>query len=168
MPSKLYFNPETIISVGSEVGDDVDWSTESTGNSAGQRSDVYTMPTAPRASLYRIKFWCQAVATPAVGQSAAIYLNTGEADAITGHWLNDDGILDGAVSSIDKLANLIYVGAAVCDEAAANIEFVMEAVEMVIVAPFIQFIVWNTLGSAFTTDVAETKLEMTPIPPEIQ
>lgn len=171
MANKVYEIRETTIVFGSEAGDDVDWSTESVGSGAGRQSDqadLGVLSTA-RFTEFEVLFYTQAQATPTVGD--ACYLFTKSADttvATTARAQNDDGLSDAAVSAEDKLRNLPCVGAAICDEAAANIEYVLADRGAQLRRRYVQMVLWNSLGATITSDVAETKAELTPVGPEIQ
>jgi len=168
MPNKEYTIEETTIVFGSDTGggDDVDWSTENIANGAGRQSaqhDLGDRATA-RSSRYRFRFYTQLQATPTVGQSVRIYLKTSDGT----HADNDDGTGDAAVSAEDKLLNLRLIGVAIVDEAAANIEIVASGIIEDLDQRYIQFVLWNASGASITNDTAETKLELTPMPREIQ
>jgi len=168
MANKIYLQTETAILFGSEAGDDVDWSTESIASAAGRQSAEHDFGAAPRSRLYRFEFWTQLQATPTVGLEVRVYIkqNGGEG-ASSDHPGNDDGTTDAAVSAEDKLRNLLFVGSVVVDQAAANIEMKLDTM-VEINARHIQLVLWNASGATITSDVAETKARLTPMPDEIQ
>jgi len=160
MPSDLYIDHGTTIIFGSEVGDDVAWSTESIANGAGRQATFYDLGAdgTARPGTYRFRFHTQAQATPTVKAVCQLYSKTSDGT----HPDNDDGGTDAAVSSVDKLANLDLIELAKADEAAANIEYVAKGV---VDLPHRYFapVLWNAMGSATTADAAETKLHLTPL-----
>lgn len=168
MGSKVYHNPETAVVFGSEAGDDVDWSTESIANGAGRQSAVHDLGAGPRATRYLLEFWAQFQATPTVGNACRLYIKEfGSESGTEDHPTNDDGSTDAAVSAEDKLKNLDHVASIIVDEAAANVEMGTKVVVEILVREF-QLVLWNASGATITSDVAETKARLTPMPPEIQ
>lgn len=165
MANAIYYKAGTAIVFGSEVGDDVAWSTENISNGAGRQSALHdqgALSTA-RPVFWFYRFWTQAQATPTVGAACRLYLKTSDGT----HLDNDDGTGDAAVSASDKLRNLTPLRAAICDEAAANIEFVSKG-RIVIPERYFALVLWNALGSAITNDAAKTKASFTPFYAEIQ
>jgi hypothetical protein len=169
MANKVYINPETLLSFGSEGTDDADWSTESITNNAGRQSAMYDLGVGPRALRYAFRFYTQFQATPTLGAALRVYMKTAgpEDSATPAHPDNDDGTGDAAVSAIDKLNNLHHIGSVIVDEAAANVEMVVSGI-IEIPNRHVGFVFWNASGATVTTDVAETKLELVPLPDEIQ
>ena len=168
MPNLIYIDPETEIVYGSEVGDDVAWSSESIGDGAGRQSALGDLGAGPRASRHSLRIFCQAVATPTLAAINEMFLKTaGSETATPSNPDNDDGTGDLAVSSVNKLKNLHFVRSPIVDEAAANIEFVASCI-VEILARHVAIVMWNEMGSATTADAAETKAILTPIPDEIQ
>lgn len=165
MPNKLYLQEETDVVFGSEVGDDVAWSTEGIANNAGRQSALYDLGAPPRAAELRYRFYTQLQATPTVGQAIRLYKKTAAASAA--HPDNDDGTGDAAVSAENKLLNLDIVDQLKVDEAAADVEMVRHGLT-VEYSRQIGWVFWNESGASTTADAAETKLIMTPVPPEIQ
>lgn len=165
MPNKIYQVGETAIVFGSEVGDDVAWSTESIADAAGRQSAFYdrgALSTA-KAREYHYRFYTQLQATPTVGERVRLLLKTSDGT----HPDNDDGTGDAAVSAADKLRNLKIVDFLYVDEAAANIEMVASG-PIEIFDRYAAFVLWNDSGATITADAAETKLILTPVPTEIQ
>lgn len=168
MANKVYHNTETAVVFGSEVGDDVAWSTESISDGAGRQSAVHDLGAAPRSTRYLLEFWTQLQATPTVGQAVRLYIKEfGSESGTEDHPTNDDGTADGAVSAEDKLKNLDHVASIVVDEAAANVEMGTKVIVDILVREF-QLVLWNASGATITADAAETKARLTPMPPEIQ
>lgn len=167
MPNKIYQVAESAITFGSEVADTVDWSTENIGNGAGRQSAQWDRgaPGTAKAFRYAYRFFSQFQATPTVGAVCRLLLKTSDGT----HPDNDDGTGDAAVSSINKLNNLLELRPIVVDEAAANIEMVSSGiVELPAEARYIQAVLWNATGASITNDAAETKLTLTPLVDEVQ
>lgn len=165
MANKVYMITETSIVFGSEVGDDVAWSTESIASGAGRQSAFHDRGAdgTARAFVYRYRFYTQAQATPTVGNACRLYNKTSDGT----HPDNDDGTSDAAVSAEDKLKNLTPLRGAIVDEAAANIEYVSKG-RIAIAERYFGPVLWNAMGSTITADAAETKAVFTPIVHEVQ
>lgn len=165
MPNKIYAHGETAIIFGSEAGDDVAWSTENIADGAGRQSahhDLGDIATA-RAVDFMYRFWTQLQATPTVGRTVQLYFKTSDGT----HHDNDDGTGDVAVSAEDKLSNLDPGRPVVVDEAAANVEMVSHGL-IQLHHRYVATVLWDDSGASITNDAAETKAELTPVPPEIQ
>ena len=165
MANLIYAKAATPIVFGSEVADDVDWSTESIANGAGRQSDQWDrgVLTTAQPTRFHYRFYSQFQATPTLGNVCRLLLKTSDGT----HPDNDDGTGDLAVSSINKLNNLMELVPIVVDEAAANIEMVSQGV-VYLFARYVQAVLWNASGATITADAAETKLILTPFPDEIQ
>lgn len=104
---------------------------------------------------------------PVVGETVDIYLKTAP-DGV--NYDNDDGNdTDIAVSSINKLKNLHFLGSIVVDEAAADVP--MQASGMIeIGAETVQPVFWNATADTLDDDTSTTdlKFSLIPIPLEIQ
>ena len=160
MVAALYYRTGTPIIFGSEVADDVAWSTESIAAAAGRQSALHDQGAdgTARPAYWRYRFYTQCQATPAVGKAIDLRLKTSDGT----HLDNDDGAGDAAISSINKLLNLWPLVPAIVDEAAANIEYVSHG-SVLILPRYFGVAFWNPTGNAtITTDVAETKAVFTP------
>ena len=165
MANAIYEKTGSSVVFGSEVTDDVDWSTEAIANGAGRQSAQWDRGAdgTARPGWYRYRFYTQAQATPTLGATCRLYLKTSDGT----HADNDDGTGDAAVSAEDKLRNLDILQPAIVDEAAANIEYSATGI-VHITARYVQAVLWNAMGSAVTNDAAETKLVLTETFPEVQ
>lgn len=165
MPTAIYYTMGTPIVFGSEVGDDIAWSTESIASGAGRQSALHDQGAdgTARPHHWRYRFYTQCQATPSVGLAIRLLLKTSDGT----HPDNDDGAGDAAVSSINKLLNLFDLRPAIVDEAAANIEFVSTGV-MLIPSRYFGVALWNASGATTTADESETKAVFTPYYAELQ
>lgn len=165
MANEIYIYHGTEIVFGSEVGDDVAWSSESVANGAGRQSSFYDWGADGTARPWwcRYRIYVQAQATPTVGNLFETYLKTSDGTNPD----NDDGASDAAVSAADKLKNLDPLKSPMVDEAAANVQFVRRGVVRI---PERYFGVagWNAMGSTTTADASETKAVFTQIYPQQQ
>ena len=75
MANKLYKVDETAIVFGSEVGDDVAWSSENISDGSGRQSALYDQGAGgtARALRWMYRIYTQAQATPTVGQALRMY-----------------------------------------------------------------------------------------------
>jgi hypothetical protein len=163
MANEIYLKHGITVVFGSEGGDDVAWTTEGVTNGSGRQSAQHDfgVDTAARPDELQIRFFTQCQATtPVIGNTIDVYAKT--SDHATLHLDNDEGTGDIALSSSDKLKNLHYVGSAIVDEVVADIEFVLST-RFITSHRYIHFVFENNSGASITSDVAETKLEMTPI-----
>lgn len=160
MSNETYIEHGTAVVFGSEVGDDVAWSTENISDGAGRQASLYDQGAegTARPERWQYRFYTQAQATPTVGNMLECHLKTSDGS----HPDNDDGASDAAVSAADKLKNLTLLLSPIVDEAAANVEFVSKGTIRI---PHRYFgpVLWNAMGSAVTNDAGETKAVFTPI-----
>lgn len=166
MANKVYAVDETAIVFGSEVGDDVAWSNENISSAAGRQSALHDLGAGGTARSERFRYRFQMdgwQATPTVGNTLDLHIKTSDGTDPD----NDDGTGDAAVSAEDKLSNLDYLDAIVCDEAAANILAATSGI-VHISERHVAFVMWNRGGSATKNDGAGIKLTLTPRPLEIQ
>ena len=167
MANKILVQRETQIRVGSQVGDDVAWTTESVGNGAGRRAAVRDWGAAPQTDEFDIELFCQAVATPTLLAPLRGYIYTAGHAASAAHSTAVGGTTDAAIGSEDDLTNQDQFVAVRAHAAAADTEFVKPA-RVQVAARHWSLSLWNALGAALTVDDTETAAIITPIPPEIQ
>lgn len=159
----LVFTKGTQFTAGSEVGDDIDLSSESIADGAGRWSasgDLDSLIAASRTPYIHVWAHCQWQATPTLGEVLRWVLATSLDNTL---WTHDDGTGDGAISAEDKLFNQKILGNVRCDQAAANIPTARDLGIHEIVARRIQVGMWNDGGAAIAADVAETKLLFDPV-----
>lgn len=168
---EVYVLPGTQVLFGSEVGDDVAWTTESVADGAGRQSATYDagggVGTA-RPNRYLIEFWTQLQATPTVGNAVRLYLKEyGSESGTPDHPTNDDGSGDIAVSAEDKLRNPRLLDSIIVDEAAANVEMGVKLVVEIDVRHF-ALVLWNGSGATTSATASATKARVTPLPYQVQ
>ena len=103
---------------------------------------------------------------PVVGETVDVYLKTSPDGT---YWDNDDGEGDIALSNVNKLKNLHYLGSIIVDEAAADVP--MQASGIVeIAAKEIAPVIYNATADTLDDDAAPTdsRFILTPYPLEIQ
>ena len=141
---------------------------DSLGSGAGIQSAIHDLGEAAVALEYEWRAFVQFATTPVLNEVVNFYIKTaGNSASSTGHPDNDDGTGAGAVSAIDKLNNLYFIGAIGVDEAVADIEMVASGTIRIYARAF-QVVAWNASADALTTDVDENGFWMSPVPMEIQ
>lgn len=99
---------------------------------------------------------------PVVGQTVDIYLKTAPDGA---NYDNDDGDgTDVAVSNINKLKNLHYLGSIVVDEAAADVKMQTSGGPIMIGAEKVAPVFWNATVDTLDDDASTTDLKFSLIP----
>lgn len=159
MANEFYIKHGSPISFGSEVGDDIAWTTESMTNGSGQQSALYDQGAegTARPLFWQYRIVTQSQATPVVNNAFRCFLKTSDGTYPD----NDDGTGDADVSTINKLLNLEPLNSPIVDEAAADIPFVRGG--MIPISPrYFGIAGWNAMGATITADDAETKAIFTP------
>ena len=144
--------------------------TDTTATATAGNGGSCTISTGQGAisRLYEWRAFVQFATNPIPGETIDFYLKTaGNSASSTGHPDNDDGTAAGAVSSIDKLKNLEYLGSIKVDEAVADVEMVVSGFVR-IAARAIQAVAWNASADALTTDEDENGFWLSPVPDEAQ
>lgn len=171
MANKIYQNPEATIwfvpAAAAQAATEP-FEIHNLASAAGRMSDPIDRGTNARPAEFAWCAFCQ-WATPAVlKQTIDVYLKyMGTSASATAHPTNDDGVAEGAVSAIDKLSNLDYLGSIVVDQAAQDIATVARGT-VHITARGYQVVFWNASDDALTNDVDENGFFLTPVPDEIQ
>ncbi len=141
---------------------------DSLGAGAGVQSAIHDLGETAVSRIYEWRAFIQFATTPVLGEIVRFYIKTaGNSASSTGHPDNDDGTTSSAVSAIDKLNNLHFIGSITVDEAAANIEMVASGTIEIDARAF-QVVAWNATADALTTDVDENGFWLSPVPDEIQ
>lgn len=141
---------------------------DSLGSGAGIQSAIHDLGEGAISRWYEWRAFVQFATTPVLTETVDFYLKTaGNSASSTGHPDNDDGTTAGAVSAIDKLNNLKYLGSIQVDEAVADIEMVYSESVWISARAF-QIVAWNASADGLTTDVDENGFWLSPVPDEIQ
>lgn len=166
--SKVYVASETTIwfvPAAATQAEDAVFEVDGLASGAGHQSAQFELGTSPRARKYIWRAWVKFQTTPVLGESVLVYLKTSDG----AHPDNDDGTGDGAVSAINKLANLKYLGAIVVDEAATGVEMVASSDEPIDVsARHVQAVFWNATADQLSTGVNDSGFWLQPVPDAIQ
>lgn len=162
MPNKIYQHDETAITWLASGGTAV-LTLTSVGAGAGRQGALRDFGTSARARLFAWRAWVKFATTPVVGETIQIYLKTSDGT----HPDNDDGTGDDAVSSVNKLRNLIHLGNIIVDEASTTPEFVASGI-VEIGARHAAPVVWNATAGALSSTAGDHGFSLTPIPMEVQ
>lgn len=164
MANKVYQLHETAISWKPATQTPTEtWEADAIANGAGRQGALHDFGTAAIGRRFAWRFYTQCQATPTLGNLIRLYWKSSEGS----HPDNDDGTGDAAVSAEDKLRNLLYIGACVVDEAAANIEFTKSG-SFFLPHRYGAPVLWNASAATLTTDEAEHGFILTPVVDEIQ
>jgi hypothetical protein len=135
---------------------------------AGRQSAQCDLGEGAVAQIYEWRAFVQFATAPVVGETVDFYLKTaGSSASATAHPDNDDGTGSAAVSAVDKLNNLHYLGSIVVDEAVADIEMVASGTVYITARAF-NVVMWNATADALTNDVDENGFMLSPVPDEVQ
>ena len=150
--------PETAI-VFTASGGDVAATWDGVLTLAGRQSAQHDFTDSARAFIYRWRAWCQFTTTPVVGETVDWYYKSGLTTSTILD--NDDGTGDIALSSVDKLKNLHYIGSIVVDEA-ADVEFVASGT-IAIYERFINIVCYNATADALSATALDMGFSLTPL-----
>lgn len=171
MPNLIYRNRETtlwFVPAAAAQAEDAAFEVHNLASGAGRQSAQLDLGEGAVAALYEWRAFIQFGAAPVLTETVDIYLKTaGSSAAATTHPDNDDGTGEAAVSAVDKVSNLHYLGSIVVDEAVADIEMVASG-EVFITARAVQVVFWNATADILTNDVDENGFMLSPVPMEIQ
>ena len=157
MTSKAYMLGEAPVNFSS--AGDVVLTLTSFAALAGRQSAQLDLgiQTTAKAFQYNWRAFIKFATAPVVGETIDIYMKTSDGT----HLDNDDGIADGAVSAIDKLKNLQYVGSIIVDEASAVPEFSASG-QVRITNRYIQFVFWNASADGLSATASDHGLLLEP------
>ena len=117
--SKAYLLPETAIDWLSTGGDEL-LTLTSIAAGAGRQGALHDFGTSARSPEFAWRAWVKFATTPVVGERVKIYWKSSDGTRPD----NDDGTGDIALSSEDKLKNLMFLGSITVDEASTSVLFV--------------------------------------------
>ena len=166
MVNKINVTPGTavIFADAGFVGEDVEISLTSLGDTIGRLSARHDLGATTRAARITVFGEFQAVATPTLGDIIAVYAAWHDE---AGNAMGGVGTVDAALTQ-DKARNLDYVGAAIADAAAADTIFTMGPKILETKGRYLSLGVINDAASALTADDAENFLYVYPWALEIQ
>jgi hypothetical protein len=130
---------------------------------AGRQGAVHDLGSTARATKYEWRAFVQFATTPVVNEIVQLFLKTTDGTSPD----NDDGTGDIAVSSSDKLQNLIYLGAIVVDETATGVKMVAQGI-IDIPHKEVMPVFWNDTADNLVATNNLNGFSLTPIPTEVQ
>lgn len=157
MTSKLYQLDETAITWLDTGGTNVFTGT-SLAADAGRQGAQHDFGVSARAFEFYWRAFMQFATAPVVGEYIRIFWKTSDGTHID----NDDGTGDIAVSSVNKLKNLKYLGRILVDEASATPEFSASGlITWEARARYGQPVFWNDTADAFSSTADEHGFTLT-------
>ncbi len=161
MANKIYALLETAITWLSTGGTEA-FTPTTLGSAAGRQGAHHDFGTASAARRFAWRAWIKPGGTRVVGEVVEIYWKTSDGT----HPDNDDGTGDIAVSSADKLRNLVPIGFIQIDENAA-VEMVASGV-LEHLHRYGAPVFWNRTANALSTTASDFGFSLTPVPDEVQ
>ena len=162
MVAKVYINKETAITWTDTTGD-LAMTLNNLAAGVARQGAVKDWGTSARTNRYEWRCSVQFATAPVVGEEVQIFLKTSDGSYPD----NDDGTGDIAVSSTNKLQNLIPLGIILVDEAATSVNMVANNVIEHDARYFMPVIFNNTADNLVATNNV-CKFIMTPVPFETQ
>ncbi len=144
-------------------GGDITHTTTSLATVSGRMSDPHdlTDPASGRTNTFLIEATAMLVTAGVVDEVIEYYLMEKVGD--NSILMNDDGAVDAAVSSIDKLKNLRYLGSIIIDEAASAIPMAASFGIVEINVQNIHMVTWNATADSLHGTAANNRIFLTPI-----
>ena len=156
--SKAYLLAETAITWKDTGGTNL-LTLTSVADSAGRQGAQHNFGTAARSPEYSWRAYARVAVAATVGQRIRVYWKTSDGTNPD----NDDGTGDIALSSVDKLNNLLYLGAIIVDEAATGVTFVASG-DVYLPHQYGQPVFFNDSGQALSATAADHGFSLTPVP----
>lgn len=161
MANKIYQATETAITWLASGGT-ATFTPTSLASSAGRQGAHHDLGTSSRARLFEWRAWIKPGGTRVVGEGVRVFLKTSDGTNAD----NDDGTGDIALSSADKLRNLLQLGTIVIDENAAVPMSIHGQVE--ITSRYVAPVFFNGTANALSSTAGDFGFSLTPVPDEIQ
>jgi len=162
MPNKVYTIPETALVWKSTGGDEL-LTLTSLAADAGRQGALHDFGVTARAFEFTWRAWVKMATAPVVGEIIEVWWKTSDGTNPD----NDDGTGDIALSSGDKLRNLVPIGCISIDEASTTPVFVASGT---LFMPHRHGgpVFYNRTADALSATAADHGFSITPIPSEIQ
>lgn len=160
----LYVSPETAIT----FADSAQTPTRNLTLSAlatvtGRVSAQHDRGASPFAPCYLWRATFQLTGTNVVGATIELYLATSDGTNVDGQV----GTADAALSSVNKLSNLRFIGSVVVDQTTTNTSMTGSGTYCTM-ARYFSVVVYNATTLPLKTDTAVNMVSMTPIPMSVQ
>jgi hypothetical protein len=134
----------------------------SLAGTSGRQGAHHDLGTSSIARRFAWRAWIVPGATRTVGNTIEVYLKTSDGT----HHDNDDGTGDLALSSVNKLNNLLHIGTIVIDEDAA-VEMTKSG-EVFLAHRYVAPVFYNTSANALSATAGHFGFSLTPVSDEIQ
>jgi hypothetical protein len=166
--SKIYQKSETPITWG-DSGQTYAMTLQNLATVTGRQGAVHDFgddSVVARAREFMWRFWCEFDSTtpPVVGEVVEIYWKSGDGT----RYDNDDGTGDIALSSTDKLRNLLLLGVLVVDQAAADIVMSVSGGPIELPHRYGMPVIYNATADNLDNTSNASGFALTPIPMESQ
>jgi len=162
MPNKIYTAPETAITFKASGGT-VTFTPQNVANGAGRVSTQWDRGSGSKPALYRWRIVTKFGSALAVGARLDAYFAFGDGTYVDGNF----GTTDAAVSAIDKLRNLSFVGGIAADSTSSG-EVQYASGLCVIQERYVSVVWWNAAGVTLTNTAGDHAFILTPVPDEVQ
>jgi hypothetical protein len=162
--NKIYVDPETAITFGdSAQTPTVTITLSALASAAGRVSAQLDRGATARAMCYRWEGTFQLTGTNVVGATIDLYLATSNGSHVDG----EVGTADAALSSVNKLLNLRFMGSVIVDQTTTNTDMTGSGTYCTS-ARYFSLVVYDNTTLPLKTDTATSHVTLTPIPMEIQ
>ena len=161
MANEAYVAVGTSQLFGGEVGADVALSAEGVANAAGRVSTQKDWGAAPRPFMYRWSCEVQFQATPTQYATLDIYIAEapdGDSTQVSG----DVGTTDAALSDVDMLRNLKFVGSVVSENATASEKCVASGI-FSSYSRYFSAVIYNDSGATIDATDTNFRLDIQPV-----
>ena len=156
--SKAYLLPETAITWLNAGGSEL-LTLTSIAAGAGRQGALHDFGTAARSPEFAWRGWVKFATTPIVGERVKVYWKTSDGTSPD----NDDGTGDIALSSEDKLKNLMFLGSIIVDQASTAPLFVSSG-DIYLPHRYGSPVFFNDTADALSSTATDHGFSLTPVP----
>jgi len=161
MANKIYQPQETAVTWLSSGGTET-FTPTSLATVSGRQGAHHDFTTGSVGRRFAFRAWIKPGATRVVGEQVDVYLKTSDGT----HHDNDDGTTDLALSSVNKIRNLLLIGVIQIDEDAA-VEMVTSG-EVLLLHRYAAPVFYNRTANTLSATAGDFGFSMTPVPDEVQ
>ena len=129
----------------------------------GRQTQATTPPSTSKARLYTWRATFQWAGTPVVGETADLYIAESDGLDVDG----GVGLVDAAVTDLDKLKNLKYIGSIIIESVTISLDVTGSGL-FTLNSRFGSLVIHNAATDALRTDTTVHGVEITPAPDEAQ
>jgi len=163
MANKIYQVSETPL-VWADTGSSHDelLTCTSLANLAGRQGAMHDFGTSARCQDFIWRFTCKLSGTPTIGNSVEVWWKTSDGTYPD----NTDGTSDAALSSVDKLRNLLFLGVLIGDDTSV-VQLAASGGPIALPHRYGAPVIFNR-AIAFSSTAADHKFILTPVVLEVQ